>query len=260
MTDNPIRTERRGHVLEVTLDRPKANAIDLETSRLMGEVFASFRDDPGLRVALLTGAGDRFFCPGWDLKAAAEGEAVDSDYGVGGFGGLQELPDLNKPVIAAVNGFALGGGCELMMHCDVIICSETARIGQPEINIGVMPGAGGTQRLTRAVGKAAAMDIVLSGRFLSAKEALKFGLVSRVVPKEHWFEESLNIAKQVATKGPIALRAAKASVLNAEEMNLSDGLSEERQLFYSLFDTNDQTEGMTAFIEKRNPNWVETLD
>jgi enoyl-CoA hydratase len=145
-----------------------------------------------------------------------------------------------------------------MMHCDIVIASETSKFGQPEINIGVMPGAGGTQRLARAVGKAAAMDIVLSGRFLSAKEALKFGLVSRVVPKEHWFEESLNVAKQVATKGPIALRAAKASVLNAEEMNLSDGLSEERQLFYSLFDTNDQTEGMTAFIEKRNPNFSGT--
>ena len=145
-----------------------------------------------------------------------------------------------------------------MMHCDIVIASETAKIGQPEINIGVIPGAGGTQRLTHAIGKALAMDVVLSGRFLSAKEAHQHGLVSRVVPKEHWYESALIVAKQVASKGPIALRAAKASVLNANEMQLSKGLSEERTLFYSLFDTNDQTEGMTAFIEKRKPNFSGT--
>jgi enoyl-CoA hydratase len=145
-----------------------------------------------------------------------------------------------------------------MMHCDIVIASETALFGQPEINLGIIPGAGGTQRFTRAVGKATAMDVVLSGRFLSAKEALSYGLISRVVPKEHWFEVALQVAKQVATKGPIALRAAKNSVLNAEELPLSASLSEERALFYALFDTNDQTEGMTAFTEKRPPNFTGT--
>jgi enoyl-CoA hydratase len=158
--------------------------------------------------------------------------------------------------VAAVSGFALGGGCELMMHCDVIIASETARIGQPEINIGVMPGAGGTQRLTRAVGKALAMDIILTGRFLTAAEAQHHGLVSRVVPREHWFTEALKAAQKMAKLGPIALKNAKESVLNAEELNLSDGLKRERRLFYDLFDTEDQTEGMTAFLEKRRPTFT----
>jgi enoyl-CoA hydratase len=142
------------------------------------------------------------------------------------------------------------------MHCDVVICSETAKIGQPEINIGVMPGAGGTQRLARAVGKAVAMDIVLSGRFLSAQESLAYGLVSRVVPKEHWFNEAMNVAQSIATKAPISLQHAKESVLNAEEQSLSEALGRERELFYMLFDTQDQTEGMTAFMEKRRPTFI----
>ena len=155
-----------------------------------------------------------------------------------------------------MSGFALGGGCELMMHCDVIVCSETARIGQPEINIGLMPGAGGTQRLTRAVGKAIAMDVVLSGRFLSAREALRHGLVSRVVPKEHWFDEAMQVAGAIAAKGPVSLRHAKESVLNAEEQSLTEALGRERELFYMLFDTDDQTEGVSAFMEKRRPSFT----
>ncbi len=157
--------------------------------------------------------------------------------------------------IDAVGGLELGGGCELMMHCDVIVASETARIGQPEINIGVMPGAGGTQRLTRALGKALAMDVVLTGRFLTAAEAERHGLVSRVVPREHWYTEALKVAHRMATLGPIALKNAKESVLNAEEQFLSDGLKRERRLFYDLFDTEDQKEGMTAFLEKRRPTF-----
>ena len=160
-----------------------------------------------------------------------------------------------KPIVAAVSGFALGGGCELMMLCDVIIASETSQIGQPEINIGVMPGAGGTQRLTRAVGKATAMDVILTGRFLSAAEALAGGLVSRVVPREHFFSEALSIAQEMAKKGPIALRFAKESVLKAHESALSEGLEYERKLFYALFATEDQKEGMRAFMEKRKPNF-----
>ena len=160
-----------------------------------------------------------------------------------------------KPIVAAVSGFALGGGCELMMLCDVIVVSDTSQIGQPEINIGVMPGAGGTQRLTRAVGKATAMDVILTGRFLSAAEALAGGLVSRVVPPEHFFSEAMRIAHGMAKKGPIALRLAKESVLKAHETALSEGLEYERKLFYSLFSTEDQKEGMRAFMEKRKPDF-----
>ena len=163
---------------------------------------------------------------------------------------------MKKPVIAMIDGFCLGGGLEIAMSCDMRVSSERSKLGQPEINIGVMPGAGGTQRLTRAIGKALAMDVVLSGRFLSAKEALSSGLISRVVPKEFWFEEALSLAHHVATKGPVALRAAKASVLNANEQHLSEGLHAERQLFYDLFDTEDQVEGMTAFLEKRRPQFT----
>jgi enoyl-CoA hydratase len=172
------------------------------------------------------------------------------------FAQWNRIKAIRKPIVAAVSGFALGGGCELMMHCDVVVCSENAKIGQPEINIGVMPGAGGTQRLTRAVGKAVAMDIVLSGRFLSAKEAMIFGLVSRVVPKEHWFDEAMNVAQAIATKAPISLRHAKESVLNADEIPLNDALGRERELFYMLFDTEDQSEGMSAFLEKRRPSFT----
>ena len=162
---------------------------------------------------------------------------------------------IKKPIVAAVSGYALGGGCELMMMCDVVIASETAQIGQPEINIGVMPGAGGTQRLTRAVGKATAMDVIVTGRFLTAAEALAAGLVSRVVPPEHYFSEALNVAQALASKGPIALRLAKESVLKAFDTTLAQGLEHERKLFYMLFGTQDQKEGMRAFAEKRKPQF-----
>jgi enoyl-CoA hydratase len=165
----------------------------------------------------------------------------------------ERIKRVTKPIVAAVSGFALGGGCELMMHCDIIVCSETAKIGQPEINIGVMPGAGGTQRLTRAIGKALAMDVVLSGRFLTATQAMEHGLVSRIVPREHWYTEALKVAQKLATMPPVALRNAKAAVLLAHEAHLSDGLIQERRLFTDLFDTEDQKEGMSAFMEKRRP-------
>ena len=252
-----LLTETDGDVGIIRINRPKVlNALNLTLMEDLAGLLETYDGDDTVHVILLAG-NERAWAAGADIGDMATATS-DEMKKRNQFAIWERIKQIKKPIVAAVSGFALGGGCELMMHCDIVIASETSKFGQPEINIGVMPGAGGTQRLARAVGKAAAMDIVLSGRFLSAKEALKFGLVSRVVPKEHWFEESLNVAKQVATKGPIALRAAKASVLNAEEMNLSDGLSEERQLFYSLFDTNDQTEGMTAFIEKRNPNFSGT--
>jgi len=158
--------------------------------------------------------------------------------------------------VAAVSGFALGGGCEVMMMCDVVIASETAQFGQPEINLGVIPGGGGTQRLTRAVGKATAMDMILTGRFLTAAEALDAELVSRVVPKEHYFTEAVRIAHEMAAKGPIALRLAKEAVLKSFEMTLTEGVAHEQKLFYMLFGTEDQKEGMKAFMEKRKPNFT----
>src|SRR5438552_6690612 len=167
---SPLIVERRGPVLEVTIDRPKANAIDAATSRIMGETFLKFRDDPELRVAILTGAGEKFFCPGWDLKAAAQGEAPDSDYGVGGFGGLQELPDLNKPVIAAVNGLAFGGGFEIMISADIIIAAEHATFALPEINSGALADAA-TIKLPRRIPSHVAMELLFIGRRFTAGEA-----------------------------------------------------------------------------------------
>jgi enoyl-CoA hydratase len=161
----------------------------------------------------------------------------------------------SKPVVAAVSGYALGGGCELAMHCDVIVASETAQFGQPEINLGVIPGAGGTQRLTRAIGKFKAMDMILSGRSLSAQEALEAGLVARVFPAETLLDEAQKIAQKIAAKSPIALKIAKEAVNKAEEMALSEGVDYERRLFYSAFATEDQKEGMKAFLDKRKPEF-----
>lgn len=256
-SEEHLLTEIDGTVAIIRINRPKVlNALNLPLMEDLASLLESYDADDSIHVILLAG-NERAWAAGadiGDMATATSDEMKERNQ----FATWERIKAIKKPVIAAVSGYALGGGCELMMHCDIVVASETAKFGQPEINIGVMPGAGGTQRLTRTLGKAVAMDIVLSGRFLSAKEALKYGLVSRVVPKEHWFEESLMVAKQVATKGPIALRAAKASILNAEEMNLSEGLVEERRLFYSLFDTNDQTEGMTAFIEKRDPKFSGT--
>ena len=178
---SPIRTRRDGHVLEVTLDRPKANAIDLATSRAMGETFKGFRDDPELRVAIVTAAGEKFFCPGWDLKAAAGGDAVDGDYGVGGFGGLQELPRLDKPVIAAVNGICCGGGLELALSCDIILAAEHATFALPEIRSGTVADAASI-KLPKRIPYHIAMEMLLTGRWIDAAEAHRWGLVNRVLP------------------------------------------------------------------------------
>ncbi len=256
-TEQHLLHEVDDSIAIIRINRPKVlNALNLELMEDLATLLEQFDADDNIHVILLAG-NERAWAAGadiGDMATATSNEMKERNQ----FATWERIKAIQKPIIAAVSGFALGGGCELMMHCDIIIASETARLGQPEINIGVMPGAGGTQRLTHAIGKALAMDVVLSGRFLTAHEALEHGLISRVVPKEHWFEAALLVAKQVATKGPIALRAAKASVLNANESSLSNGLVEERALFYSLFDTNDQSEGMTAFIEKRKPNFSGT--
>lgn len=250
-----LLTEMHGAVAVIRMNRPKVlNALNLELMKSLAQLMEKFDEDDSIKVILLAGT-ERAWAAGADIGDMAEASVSDMAQR-DQFAQWERIKRIKKPIVAAVSGFALGGGCELMMHCDVIICSETARIGQPEINIGVMPGAGGTQRLTRAIGKAAAMDVVLSGRFLSAREALDYGLVSRVVPKEHWYREALNVAQVMAAKPAIALRYAKESVLKADELPLSQGLEYERKLFYMLFDTDDQKEGMSAFIEKRKPSFT----
>ncbi|MCG3136703.1 MAG: putative enoyl-CoA hydratase echA8 [Phycisphaerae bacterium] len=240
------------HVGMIKLHRPEVlNALNLELMRQLVEQLEAFEQDENIYVMLLTGS-DKVWAAGADINDMASTTMVEM-YNRNQFARWERIKKISKPIVAAVNGYALGGGCELMMHCDIIVAAENARIGQPEINIGVMPGAGGTQRLTRAVGKATAMDVVLSGRFLTAREALEYGLVSRVVPAENCYSEALRIAHELCTKSPIALRLAKDAVLKAHEMSLTDGLEYERKLFYMLFATHDQKEGMAAFLQKRPP-------
>ncbi|MCA9295052.1 MAG: enoyl-CoA hydratase/isomerase family protein [Phycisphaerales bacterium] len=261
MADTPKKTEEPliltsvdGHVGIVTLNRPAVlNALNPELMGLLAAQMEAWDDDPSIRVILLTGS-ERAWAAGADIGDMAE-QSMLSMYERDQFATWERVKRVKTPIVAAVSGWALGGGCELMMHCDIVIASETAQFGQPEINIGVMPGAGGTQRLTRAIGKAKAMDVILSGRFLTAHEAEQAGLVSRVVPADHFYREALKVAQLLATKPPVALRFAKEAVLKAHEMTLAEGLEYERKLFYMLFSTEDQKEGMRAFVEKRSPDF-----
>ena len=246
--------ERMGPVATLRINRPKQlNALNLAIMQRLVELLAEFDGDDTVHCVVLAG-GDRAFAAGADITEMAGTTLVDQ-YKRNQFARWEKIKRFSKPLVGAVSGYCLGGGCELMMHCDIVVASETARFGQPEINIGVIPGAGGTQRLTRAVGKAVAMDVILTGRFLTAREALDAGLISRVVPVEHYLEEALQVARTVAEKPPLATRMAKESVLKAHEMSLSDGLEYERKLFYMLFATEDQREGMNAFVEKRRPEF-----
>ena len=258
MTETPIKTTRRGAVLEVTLDRPKANAIDLATSRLMGEVFTAFRDDPDLRVALLTGAGEKFFCPGWDLKAAAEGDAVDGDYGAGGFGGLQELRGLNKPVIAAVNGICCGGGLELALSADIILAADHAQFALPEIRSGTVADAA-TVKLPKRIPHHIAMEMLFTGRWLDAEEAGRWGLVNRVVTQDALMDEARRLADELAAGPPLVFAAIKEIVREAEDMKFQDAMNRitksQFQTVETLYRSHDQLEGARAFAEKRDPVW-----
>ena len=255
---DPIRLEKRGAVWEVTLDRPKANAIDLATSRIMGETFAAFRDDPEARVALLTAAGEKFFCPGWDLKAANEGDAVDGDYGVGGFGGLQELPGLNKPVIAAVNGICCGGGLELALSADMILAAEHATFALPEIRSGTVADAASV-KLPKRIPYHVAMDMLLTGRWLDAEEAARWGFVNRVVPADGLLEEARALAELIASGPPLVYAAIKEIVREAEDMRFQDALNRITKRQFAtvdrLYSSEDQKEGARAFAEKRDPVW-----
>ena len=254
----PIKTERRGAVLEVTLDRPKANAIDLATSRIMGEVFASFRDDPDLRVAILTAAGDKFFCPGWDLKAAADGDAVDGDYGVGGFGGLQELRDMNKPVIAAINGICCGGGLELALSADILLAADHATFALPEIRSGTVADAASI-KLPKRIPYHIAMEMLLTGRWLDAAEAARWGLINQIHPADQLLAKARDMADLLAAGPPLVYAAIKEVVRDAEGARFQDTMNRitKRQLptVDVLYGSEDNMEGFRAFAEKRDPVW-----
>jgi crotonobetainyl-CoA hydratase len=255
---NPVRTRTEGHVLEVTLDRPKANAIDLATSRIMGETFRAFRDDPELRVAIVTAAGGKFFCPGWDLKAAAGGDAVDGDYGVGGFGGLQELPHLNKPVIAAVNGIACGGGLELALSCDIILAAAHATFALPEIRSGTVADAASI-KLPKRIPYHIAMELLLTGRWIDAEEAHRWGLVNQILPADKLMDRARELARLIASGPPLVMAAIKEVVRDAEDSKFQDALNRvtRRQLATvdRLYASEDMAEGFRAFAEKRDPVW-----
>jgi crotonobetainyl-CoA hydratase len=254
----PVKTRREGMVLEVILDRPKANAIDLATSRIMGEVFRDFRDDPELRVAILTGAGEKFFCPGWDLKAAAEGDAVDGDYGVGGFGGLQELRGMNKPVIAAVNGIACGGGLELALSADMILAAEHATFALPEIRSGTVADAASV-RLPKRIPYHIAMELLFTGRWFDAQEAKGWGLVNEVLPASDLMSRARALAELLASGPPLVYAAIKEIVREAEDSKFQEVMNRitRRQLetVDVLYGSQDQLEGARAFSEKRDPVW-----
>jgi crotonobetainyl-CoA hydratase len=262
MTGDPrdsIRTRQEDGVLEVTLDRPKANAIDLATSRAMGEVFAGFRDDPALRVAILRTAGEKFFCAGWDLKAAAAGDPVDGDYGVGGFGGLQELPGLDKPVIAAVHGLAMGGGFELALACDLIYASEATQFGLPEINAGTLADAA-TVRLPKRVPHHVAMELLLTGRWMAATEAARWGLVNEVLPDDQAVRaRAWEVARLLAAGPPLVFAAIKETARAAESLSFQEAMdlvtSGSLPTVAALYASEDQLEGARAFAEKRPPVW-----
>lgn len=258
MAETPLKIARRGAVLEVTLDRPKANAIDLETSRLMGEAFRDFRDDPELRVAVFTGAGDKFFCPGWDLKAAAEGDAVDGDYGVGGFGGLQELRGLDKPTIAAVNGICCGGGLEWALSADIILAAEHARFALPEIRSGTVADAASV-KLPKRIPHHIAMEMLLTGRWIDAEEAARWGLVNRVHPADELMAAAREMADMLASGPPLVYAAIKEIVRESESLTFQDAMNRiTKRQFRSvdvLYDSEDQQEGARAFAEKRDPVW-----
>ena len=257
-TDGPILTRREGAILEVTLARGKANAIDLATSRVMGLVFREFRDDEALRVCILRAAGDKFFCPGWDLKAAAAGAAVDGDYGIGGFGGLQELPNLNKPVICAVNGICCGGGLELALSCDLILCSDNATFALPEIRSGTVADAASI-KLPKRIPYHVAMDLLLTGRWFDAEEALRWGLVKQITTPAELHAKAWELARLLEAGPPLVYAAIKEVVREAENMRFQDALNRitKRQLptVDRLYSSQDQLEGARAFADKRDPVW-----
>ena len=254
--DSVMKLERRGHVLEMTLDRPKANAIDAATSRQMAAAVAEFRKDPELRVGILTGAG-RFFSAGWDLKAAAAGESDDADYGEGGFGGVTENWALNKPMIAAVNGYAAGGGFELALACDIIIASTNATFMLSEVKVGVVATGGGIIRLPHRISYGLAMEMLYTGRPIPADEALRVGLVNRVVEPEELMDAARALADEIVTSSPLSVQATKSILRDVEGLSVEEAYraQEKNAEHLRLRNSEDFQEGPRAFAEKRAPQW-----
>ncbi len=256
---DPVHLDVVDGVLVVTLDRPKANAIDVSTSHALYDAFRRLEDDPALRVAVLTGAGDRFFSAGWDLKAAAEGEAVDADHGPGGFAGLTEFFGRTKPVVAAVNGMALGGGLELALAADLIVAADHAGFALPEVRVGVVADAGGLLRLPRRLPEVVSRELLLTGRRMTADEAGRWGLVNRVVPPEELMDTALALAREICAGAPLAVGAVLEVLEATASLDAQQGFKRLRSgdlaSYELMLRSEDAVEGPRAFAEKRAPRW-----
>lgn len=249
-----VSQDHAPHVALVQLNRPKElNALNLQLMNELCEALQDLDKNDDVRVIVLTG-NERAFAAGADIRQLSEKSSIDM-YKMDLFSLWRKIASTRKPIVAAVSGFALGGGCELAMSCDMIVASETAQFGQPEIKIGVIPGAGGTQRLTKAVGKVKAMEMILTGKFINAEEALKLGLINTIVPVELFLSEATKLANEIAAMPPLAVQMAKESINRSFEVSLEEGLYFERKNYNMLYSSEDQKEGMNAFIEKRKPNF-----
>ena len=254
--EKPIKTKIEGSILEVTIDRPKANAINAKTSIILGDIFADFRDNPKLKVAIITGGGEKFFSAGWDLKAVNEGESADADYGVGGFGGLQELPNMNKPIIAAVNGIACGGGFEIMISADIILAVDYATFALPEINVGVIADAA-TIKLRRRIPYHVAVEFLMTGRWMDVKEAKHWGLINEIVESNNLLNRAREIAAQIAN-GPNLIYSSIKEVLRETENEKeipSFKILKSLDTVKKVYNSEDLLEGASSFVKKTNPKW-----
>jgi crotonobetainyl-CoA hydratase len=255
-----VQVRADGQVLVITLDRPKANAIDVPTSQALYAAFDRLRSEPGLRVAVLTGAGDRFFSAGWDLKAAAGGEEIEADHGPGGFAGLTEFFDIGKPVIAAVNGLALGGGFELVLAADLVVAAEHAEFALTEVRLGLVPDAGGLLRLPSRLPRPIALECLLTGRRISAAEAARWGLVNQVVRAERLMQAALELARAICASAPLSVAAALEVLRATEGTGVAAGYRIMRsgalRAYQRMLDSDDAREGVRAFAERRPPRWA----
>ena len=253
-----LKISRNGEILEIVLDRPKANALDAPSSRKMGEVFADFRDDPELRVAILTGAGDKFFSAGWDLNGVAEGEGYFDDFGEGGFGGFAEMTDLLKPIICAVNGMAVGAGFEMLLRSDFIIAAEHARFMLPEVRIGIAPDVG-TFMLPKLLSRQKALEILMTGRQFGAHQLASLGLINEVAPSDQLMVRARALAEDLLRAAPLSLAAIKEAVRLTEKLTFEESYAALRTkswpAFMKMLESEDSREGASAFVEKREPEW-----